>query len=169
MVKLTRIVLTSYILIALLIISIVVTIIVDSPYYSGFEAELSYLSPDLSENRTVIKDSFYIDNRSHVKLIFEKKDCFTEFDRSQFDAFINNLELQIWNDRDYFFFNNKNIAFFNSDLDTVQLPIGELLSSGKYHIYISSDFAVNPTFNIGVGVGRESKFKPIGNNRRSFY
>lgn len=169
MVRLTKFVLILCISIVLLILLVIGTMVMNSPYYSGFESELSYLSPDLSENRTIIRDNFYLSGKSEVKIVFEKKNSFISYDREQFNSFIKDLELQIWNNNEYFSFLDSGLSFFNDTSAAIEIPVGELKGNGRYNIYINSDFAVNPTYHIGIGIGKESGFKPIGNNRRNFY
>lgn len=169
MVKVSGLILTFYIVIAVIILSIITSIIIYSPFYSGFEAQLNYLSPDLSENRTVIRDSVTLKKPSKIKIVFENKESSIIYSKEDFLDFINNLELEIWNDNEYFSFHNKDLIFFEQTESTVELLVGEIKGDGKYSIYINSDFAVNPTYHIGIGIGREKIFPHIGHNRRNFY
>lgn len=156
-------------IIAIIIILITVAIIINSPYYNGFEHELDYLSPDLSENRTVLRDNFEISRKSQIKIVFEEKDNFKFYDKEQFDSFINDLEVQIWNDNEYFSFNKYKLDYDFKSLDFFVIKIGDLISPGEYSIYINSDLGFNTSFHIGIGVGRESRFIPLGKNQRNFY
>lgn len=169
MLKASKFVLTFYIIIAVVCISIILAIIIYSPYYSGFEAELNYLSPDLSENRTVIRDSVNLTKESKIKIVFEKKYNSIKYDKELFSGFITNLELEIWNDDEYYYFQDRDLIFFDQSELVVEIPIGTVKGNGNYFIYINSDYAVNPAYHIGIGIGRETRFKPFGNNRRNFY
>lgn len=144
-------------------------IYVYSPYYSGFERELIYLSPDLSENRTVIRESFSIRGEAEIKLVFELKDKSIRYDIVQFYTFLRDLKLQVWNDNQYFSIDVSNITLFKNQPAVITIPIGTLNSKGKYNIYINSNYAVNPTYHIGVGIGRSSRFQPPGKNIRKFF
>lgn len=150
-------------------ISLFFLIIINSPYYSGFEKELNYLSPDLSENRSIIREYININKNSVVKIVFEKKYNQITYDREQFRFFIKDLEIQIWNDSEFYFFNNSNIETPDLSSDLFEIDAGTLHGGGRYNIYIKSDFGVNAAYNIGVGVGRESRFPRIGKNIRRFY
>ncbi|MBN2618937.1 MAG: hypothetical protein JXR64_11560 [Spirochaetales bacterium] len=169
MIKKTKFAFVIYISFAVLVLLVTAAIIIYSPYYSGFEGGLYYLSPDLSENRSVIRDSVTLNGKSVVKLVFEKKDSFGNYDIYQFRSFIKNIDLQIWNDDEYYTFDNRNIPFFNPFEKRIEILVGELNGSGSYNIYISSDYGVNSTFSIGVGIGREGKYEPLGRNIRNFY
>ncbi len=165
-VKVIKLVIIAAALIGSILIGAVV---INSPYYPGFESKLSYLSPDLSENRTVIRDSVYLAKVSDIKIVFERKDFSIGYDRFQFYDFVYNLEIQIWNESEYFELDYRELSFFNSYPDSLQIPIGKLKGKGKYFIYISSDYGVNASYNIGIGIGQESKFPLLGNNQRQFY
>lgn len=164
-----RVVKLVTILSLLLILLTLFLIFVYSPYYSGFERELIYLSPDLSENRTVIRESFEVRGESEIKLVFELKDRSIRYDMVQFYTFLRDLKLQIWNDKEYFSIDIGDITHFQDQLAVVTIPIGRLSSRGKYHIYINSNYAVNPTYHIGVGIGVSSRFQPLGGNIRKFF
>lgn len=164
--KVARIVL----LISLFVITLMLFMIsVYSPYYSGFERELTYLSADLSENRAVIRDSLYIRRASEVKLVFELKDGSIDYDMLQFYTFLRGLELQIWNDREFYSIDIDNITFFANQPTVVTIPVGILDVSGTYNIYIRSSSGINPTYHIGVGIGNSRKFQPLGDNVRKFF
>ena len=79
------------------------------------------------------------------------------------------MEIQIWNDNEYFTFYNNNITLPDLSSDLFELKIGELSGNGNYFIYINSDFAVNDAYHIGIGIGRERRFTPLGSNNRRFY
>ncbi len=150
-------------------IMIIIAIIINSPYYPGFERGLFYLSPDLSENRSVIRDSVVIKNTSKIKIIFERKDYSISYDKYQFDNFIKSLEIQIWNDNEYFELDSSKLQFFDSYPDVYLITIGELKSRGKYFINIKSDHGINGAYNIGIGIGKDSRVEPLGKNKRLFY
>ncbi|MGL1893566.1 MAG: hypothetical protein OCD02_18150 [Spirochaetaceae bacterium] len=155
---------------AVVLISIIITaVIINSPYYPGFESGLHYLSPDLSEYRAAIRDSVFLSRESDVKIVFEKKNIYISYDREQFYSFINSVVIQVWNETEYFSFNRDDLDYKGDYVEDFQLNIGSLKGTGKYNIYIKSDNAINATYNIGVGIGNESKFIPIGKNVRDFY
>lgn len=169
MLKRTQFITIVTISIAILVLFTTIAIVINSPYYNGFEKELNYLSPDLSENRTVLRDSVYISKKSVIKIVFEKKYNQIEYDEDLFKAFIQDVEIQIWNDNEYYTFDNRNIKPPDITSNLFEVEIGELSGSGKYFIYINSDFGVNPAHHIGIGIGRERHFFPPGPNSRHFY
>lgn len=169
MIKRTQLIITISITVAILVLFIIVAIVIYSPYYQGFEAGLKYLSPDLSENRTVLRDRVYLPKKTVIKFVFEKKYNRIKYDSEQFYSFIENVEVQIWNENEYFTFNAINIELPDINSDLFEVKIGELSGSGNYSISISSDLAVNPAYHIGLGIGREMRFSPLGRNNRRFY
>ncbi|QEN03703.1 hypothetical protein EW093_02965 [Thiospirochaeta perfilievii] len=169
MIDRNKIILTISIILAILGLFLIAAILINSPYYQGFEAELSYLSPDLSENRTLLRESVTITKKSDIKIIFEKKYNQVTYDNELFRDFITNLEVQVWNESEYFSFQPDDVSITNIDEKLFQIKIGELSGSGNYYIYINSDYGVNGAYNIGIGIGRESYFHPIGKNSRRFY
>lgn len=169
MVKRTKLIFTLSISTAVLIIIIIAAVVINSPYYPGFESGLHYLSPDLSENRTIIRDSVYLSRKSEVKIVFELKNSYITFERDQYFSFINNVEIQIWSDKEYFSFRSDDLPYLSEFPDKFQIDIGSINQSGNYNIYINSDHAVNATYNIGVGIGNESKFGFVRKNVRDFY
>ncbi len=169
MIRRTRVIIIISISMAILVLFTIAAIVINSPYYRGFEAGLSYLSPDLSENRTVLRDSVYLTKKSVIKVVFEKKYNQAQYDREQFYSFIDDVEVQIWNDNEYYTFYRNNITLPDLSSDLFELKIGELSGSGNYFIYINSDFGVNAAYHIGVGIGRERRFTPLGRNNRRFY
>lgn len=169
MIKRTRVIISISITIAILVLFTIVAIVINSPYYQGFEAGLNYLSPDLSENRTVLRDSVYLSKKSVIKIVFEKKYNQVTYDREQFYSFIDNVEIQIWNDNEYYTFFSQNIALPDLGSDLFELSIGTLLGDGNYFIFINSDFGVNAAYHIGIGIGKERRFTPLGRNNRRFY
>ena len=144
-------------------------IFINLPYYPGFESTLTYLSPDLSGNRTIVRDSFRLPKSSQIKLIFEIKDPSVTYDSSQFYNFLDDLIIQVWNDSEYYEFNKMIISFFGTNSGTVQIPIGSLISKGEYNIYIKSNRGINGSYHIGIGIGRGAMRPKIDRNIRLFY
>ncbi len=94
----TRIILIISTIVIFISLLLTVLIIFNSPYYPGFESDLFYLSPDLSENREDIRARISVPKKSSIKIVFEIKDESIEYSVSQFRAFLDDLEIQIWND-----------------------------------------------------------------------
>lgn len=164
-----RFVFVSFITILFIIATIFFVIMINLPYYPGFESSLTYLSPDLSENRTVIKDSLKISKSSVIKLVFEAKDSSVVYGSRQFNSFIDDLVIQVWNDSEFYEFNRKRVSFFGINSGSIQISIGNILSKGEFSIYIKSNNGMNGAYHIGVGVGRESIYPRVGLNVRRFY
>lgn len=160
-------------IISIVIFSIVAitlfVITINLPYYPGFESSLNYLSPDLSENRIVLRDTLKISKSSEIKLVFEAKDNSIVYNSSQFYNFIDDLVIQIWNDSEFYEFNKNRAPFFGINSGSIQIPVGNILSKGEFSIYIKSDNGVNGSYHIGVGIGQESIYPRIGLNVRRFY
>lgn len=144
----------------------VVTILFNSPYYIGFESGLDYLSADLSEGSFIIRDEVTIKDESVIKIVFEEKDSFSNYDREQFDLFLNSLEIRIWRDGEYYSYNSN--TRYNLDNNN-QILIGKINGGGEYSLYIKSDYGRNISYHIGIGIGRENKKLLSSKNRRSFY
>ena len=142
-------------------------IIFNSPIYPGFESGLIYLSPDLAESRTLLRETFRVEKESVVKLVFEYKDRSLQYSRTQFNNFLDDLIVEIWNDDEYYKFDNEQVHF-DINNGSVQLMIG-LIEAGEFNIYIKSDLAVNQSFHIGVGIGYNNKISLPNRNYRSFY
>lgn len=145
-----------------------ITISLNRAYYPGFEKGLDYFSPDLSESITILRDRITIDKKSKVKLIFEVKDPIVFYEYYQFQEFINNLTIEIWNGNEFLDFNPSRIDLLKTG-KLIFYDIGELKGSGEYNIYIHSINGMNHSYHIGIGIGRESINKPLSNNEKSFF
>lgn len=168
MVRNVRLMLTIILTSLLFIFVLTLLIVFNSPYYPGFEGGLDYLSSDLSENRFIIRDEVTINKNSKIKIIFEDKDRSIYYDREQFNQFINNLEIRVWRDNQYFEFQSHIVEFEDVELYK-EITIGEIHETGKYIIFIKSNSGRNSSYHIGVGIGRTSKIPPVSKNRRAFY
>lgn len=151
-------------------ILIILLVILNLPYYRGFEGGLDYLSSDLSESRLIIREDVNIREPSLIKIVFETKDSSILYDKEQFDDFINGLEIRIWRKGEFYDFADfDDVIDFSSVRGTQEILIGKIEGSGTYTIYIKSNYGRNASFHIGIGIGRESKLPTISNNIRMFF
>ncbi len=159
------------VIIVLLALMVLGAIVINSPYYPGFERGLNYLSSDLSEYRVVIRDKIYLKRKSRIKLVFEKKAGYSNYDRDDIEEFLKDLEVQVWNESEFFIYKKSDISSYVDNLGSslFEIDLGEVKSNGLYFIYIKSDQGINAYYHIGVGIGREKFLFHIGNNARRFY
>lgn len=169
MVKNIRLIVATSIIILILMTAFFVIIVCNSPYYTGFESRLDYLSSDLSEYRSIIRDKVVINKESSVKLVFERKERYLTYDTEQLNNFLNNLEVRIWRNSEYFEYKYEFIPWSGTGMTHVIMDLGQLQGAGEYTVYIKSDLGRNSAYHIGVGIGKGSEKNPISKNRRSFY
>lgn len=169
MIKNIRFIVTTSIIILFLITALIVIIITNSPYYTGFESRLDYLSSDLSEYRSISRDKVILRGESSIKLVFERKEKLLTYDTEQLNNFLKNLEVRIWRNSEYFEYKYEFTPWPGSGRKHVILELGTLEGNGEYTVYIKSDLGRNSAYHIGIGIGRGSDRTPISSNRRSFY
>lgn len=169
MVKNIRLIVTITVILLFLMLAFTAIIIKNSPYYTGFEYRLDYLSPDLSENRSIIRDRVAINRNSSIKLVFEKKDDYIAYDEDQFQLFLKDLEIRIWNNNEFYEYKYSYTSWPGSFMQHIILEVGSIEGTGDYTVYIKSDLGRNAAYHIGIGIGRGSGKRPISTNRRSFY